>query len=171
MARARATDESEIIDLGSTDAPVEGLADESTEETPAADWDFIMGGAERATSYVRGPRIDVTETVPQPVRDAVERSYEEYFQEVQHQGATLAPGTPKYFDIDLGSEEKVAEFKKHVARYAKGRPLGRISVRAYVSKATPTVVHFAAMPAVSRPRKAATSTENGPFDVQSDPQF
>ena len=67
---------------------------------------------------------------------------------------TLPAGTPKYYDLDLGSNEKVAEFKQHIKRYAKHRPDGQISVRAYTSPKIPTVVHFAATPFNTRARKA-----------------
>jgi len=120
--------------------------------TVLANWAALLAEDEYTPRPTGGVRIDVEQSVPEPIRMFVERSYAAYAQEIEVGSRLLATDTPKYQHKTFADSTTAAEFIRLCHYYAKYRPAGRITVRASALAQEPETIRIAAMPYVPRPR-------------------
>lgn len=153
-----------------------------TDEKPTVTFDWADLPAEETVTqgYVHGTRIDVTEEVPEVLRDKIEKNLEEYLAQTPDNKGKKSPVWRRQA---CGTKERADEMIRLVKRYGNYRPKdigGMITVRAvhdagdpqHGKPADPTAVRYCATPKQRRKPKTEkpkpSNTEPAPAP-KSDP--
>lgn len=149
-----------------TAAPkVEHRPEVEPEET-VDDWSFVEETGLDSKAASKGVYKPVSvESVPQPIRNLVEKSHSEYFEELEIDGDRFDEYSTKYRTFDFKTVARAQEFITFCKTYAKGRPDGQISVRVFQlgknqeERAASSRVRMAAMPLVKRESRRSPGSE------------